>query len=41
LEDITYFDDENDVGAKANFNNLKTSITEELKRVHQALKDPS
>nr|GEU77914.1 DNA-directed DNA polymerase [Tanacetum cinerariifolium] len=41
LEDITYSDDENDVGAEANFNNLETSITEEPKRVHQALKDPS
>nr|GFB22752.1 retrovirus-related Pol polyprotein from transposon TNT 1-94 [Tanacetum cinerariifolium] len=37
LEDITYSDDENDVGAEVNFNNLETSIT----RVHQALKDPS
>nr|GFA97928.1 retrovirus-related Pol polyprotein from transposon TNT 1-94 [Tanacetum cinerariifolium] len=27
LEDITYSDDEEDVGAKANFNNLETSIT--------------
>nr|GEW13199.1 hypothetical protein [Tanacetum cinerariifolium] len=27
LEDITYFDDEDDVGAEADFNNLKTSIT--------------
>nr|GFA79858.1 hypothetical protein [Tanacetum cinerariifolium] len=26
LEDITYSDDEDDVGAKANFNNLETSI---------------
>nr|GEY57148.1 ribonuclease H-like domain-containing protein [Tanacetum cinerariifolium] len=41
LEDITYSDDENNVGAEANFNNLETSITEEPKRVHQALKDPS
>nr|GEX67253.1 hypothetical protein [Tanacetum cinerariifolium] len=41
LEDITYSDDENDVGVEANFNNLETSITEEPKRVHQALKDPS
>nr|GFA87484.1 putative ribonuclease H-like domain-containing protein [Tanacetum cinerariifolium] len=39
LEDITYSDDEDDVGAEADFNNLKTSITEEPKRVHQALKD--
>nr|GEV71649.1 hypothetical protein [Tanacetum cinerariifolium] len=41
LEDITYFDDEDDVGAEADFNNLETSITEEPKMVHQALKDPS
>nr|GEW78110.1 uncharacterized mitochondrial protein AtMg00810-like [Tanacetum cinerariifolium] len=41
LEDITYSDDEDDAGAKADFNNLETSITEEPKRVHQALKDPS
>nr|GEW57213.1 putative ribonuclease H-like domain-containing protein [Tanacetum cinerariifolium] len=41
LEDITYSDDENDAGAKADFNNLETSITEEPKRVHQALKDLS
>nr|GFA06487.1 putative ribonuclease H-like domain-containing protein [Tanacetum cinerariifolium] len=41
LEDITYSDDDNDVGAEAGFNNLGTSITEEPKRVHQALKDPS
>nr|GFA31954.1 retrovirus-related Pol polyprotein from transposon TNT 1-94 [Tanacetum cinerariifolium] len=40
LEDITYSDDENDVGAEGDFNNLETSITEP-KRVHQALKDPS
>nr|GFB66180.1 hypothetical protein [Tanacetum cinerariifolium] len=26
LEDVTYFDDENDVGAEADFNNLETSI---------------
>nr|GEV79523.1 hypothetical protein [Tanacetum cinerariifolium] len=38
-EDIAYSDHEN-VGAKADFNNLETSITE-TKRVHQALKDPS
>nr|GEU28806.1 hypothetical protein [Tanacetum cinerariifolium] len=37
LEDITYSDDEDDVGAEADFNNLETTIT----RVHQALKDPS
>nr|GFD51809.1 hypothetical protein [Tanacetum cinerariifolium] len=30
LEDITYFDDENDVGAEADFNNLETSITVSL-----------
>nr|GEX04778.1 putative ribonuclease H-like domain-containing protein [Tanacetum cinerariifolium]GEX09262.1 putative ribonuclease H-like domain-containing protein [Tanacetum cinerariifolium] len=41
LEDITYYDDENVVGAEADFNNLETSITEEPKRVNQALKDPS
>nr|GFD14548.1 putative ribonuclease H-like domain-containing protein [Tanacetum cinerariifolium] len=41
LEDITYSDDEDVVGAEAGFNNLETSITEEPKRVHQALKDPS
>nr|GEV70274.1 ribonuclease H-like domain-containing protein [Tanacetum cinerariifolium] len=27
LEDITYFDDEDDVGVEADFNNLETSIT--------------
>nr|GEV30430.1 hypothetical protein [Tanacetum cinerariifolium] len=27
LEDITYYDDEDDVGAEADFNNLETSIT--------------
>nr|GFB66853.1 putative ribonuclease H-like domain-containing protein [Tanacetum cinerariifolium] len=27
---ITYSDDEDDVGAEADFNNLETSITEEL-----------
>nr|GEY90634.1 hypothetical protein [Tanacetum cinerariifolium] len=41
LEDITYSDDENDVGAGVDYNNLETSIIEEPKRVHQALKDPS
>nr|GEY64166.1 hypothetical protein [Tanacetum cinerariifolium] len=41
LEDITYYDDEDDVGAEADFNNLEISITEEPNRVHQALKDPS
>nr|GEY75771.1 hypothetical protein [Tanacetum cinerariifolium] len=40
LEDITYSDNEDDVGAKADFNILETSITEP-KRVYQALKDPS
>nr|GEV93430.1 putative ribonuclease H-like domain-containing protein [Tanacetum cinerariifolium] len=30
LEDITYSDDEDDVGAEADFNNLETSIIEEL-----------
>nr|GEU60633.1 hypothetical protein [Tanacetum cinerariifolium] len=30
LEDITYSEDEEDVGAEAGFNNLETSITEEL-----------
>nr|GEW03084.1 putative ribonuclease H-like domain-containing protein [Tanacetum cinerariifolium] len=30
LEDITYSDAEDDVGAEADFNNLETSITEEL-----------
>nr|GEY14376.1 hypothetical protein [Tanacetum cinerariifolium] len=29
LEDITYFDDEKDVGAEADFTNLETTITEE------------
>nr|GEW05963.1 hypothetical protein [Tanacetum cinerariifolium] len=29
LEDITYSDDEDDVGTEADFNNLETSITEE------------
>nr|GEW61425.1 putative ribonuclease H-like domain-containing protein [Tanacetum cinerariifolium] len=40
FEDITYSDDEEDVGVEADFNNLETSFTEEPKRVHQALKDP-
>nr|GFD12437.1 hypothetical protein [Tanacetum cinerariifolium] len=40
LEDITYSDDEDVVGAEADFNNLKSTIPEP-KRVHQALKDPS
>nr|GEU74608.1 hypothetical protein [Tanacetum cinerariifolium] len=30
LEDITYFNDEEDVGAEADFTNLETNITEEL-----------
>nr|GEZ90545.1 putative ribonuclease H-like domain-containing protein [Tanacetum cinerariifolium] len=34
-------DDEEDVGAEADFSNLETNITEEPKRVHQALKYPS
>nr|GEZ58282.1 uncharacterized mitochondrial protein AtMg00810-like [Tanacetum cinerariifolium] len=41
LEDITYSDDEDAVGAEADFNNLESSIPEEPNRVHQALKDPS
>nr|GEW79864.1 putative ribonuclease H-like domain-containing protein [Tanacetum cinerariifolium] len=41
LEDITYSDDEDVVGAEADFNNLESFIPEEPKRVHQALKDPS
>nr|GFA85949.1 hypothetical protein [Tanacetum cinerariifolium] len=41
LKDIAYSDDEDDVSVEADFNNLETSITEEPKRVHQALKDPS
>nr|GEV48249.1 ribonuclease H-like domain-containing protein [Tanacetum cinerariifolium] len=32
LDDITYSDDENDVGAEANFNNLETSITVKQKK---------
>nr|GFA47154.1 putative ribonuclease H-like domain-containing protein [Tanacetum cinerariifolium] len=32
VKDITYSDDENDVGAEADFNNLETSITEKPKR---------
>nr|GEY48790.1 hypothetical protein [Tanacetum cinerariifolium] len=38
LEDITYSDDEDDVGAEADFNNLETSITVSpilTKRVHK------
>nr|GEZ79507.1 hypothetical protein [Tanacetum cinerariifolium] len=41
LKDITYSDDEDVVGAEADFNNLESFIPEEPKRVHQALKDPS
>nr|GEZ87097.1 hypothetical protein [Tanacetum cinerariifolium] len=41
LEDIIYSDDKDVVGAEADFNNLESSIPEEPKRVHQALKDPS
>nr|GEU84556.1 putative ribonuclease H-like domain-containing protein [Tanacetum cinerariifolium] len=41
LEDIIYSNDEDVVGAEADFNNLESSIPEEPKRVHQALKDPS
>nr|GEW30265.1 putative ribonuclease H-like domain-containing protein [Tanacetum cinerariifolium] len=33
LEDITYSDDENDVGAEADFNNLETSITFKMEKV--------
>nr|GFC88670.1 putative ribonuclease H-like domain-containing protein [Tanacetum cinerariifolium] len=41
LEDITYSNDEDVVAAEADFNNLESSIPEEPKRVHEALKDPS
>nr|GEU66398.1 putative ribonuclease H-like domain-containing protein [Tanacetum cinerariifolium] len=41
LEDLTYSDDEDTVGAEADITNLESSIPEEPKRVHQALKDPS
>nr|GEZ76456.1 hypothetical protein [Tanacetum cinerariifolium] len=41
LEDIIYSNDEDVVGAEADFNNLESFIPEEPKRVHQALKDPS
>nr|GFB19014.1 putative ribonuclease H-like domain-containing protein [Tanacetum cinerariifolium] len=34
LEDIIYFDDDNDVGAEADFNNLETSITNSNKDAH-------
>nr|GEY07859.1 hypothetical protein [Tanacetum cinerariifolium] len=40
LEDIIYSNDEDVVGAEADFNNLESSIPEEPKRVHQDLKDP-
>nr|GEW31512.1 uncharacterized mitochondrial protein AtMg00810-like [Tanacetum cinerariifolium] len=40
-DDIIYSDDEDVVGAEADFNNLESSIPEEPKRVHQALKDHS
>nr|GEZ96109.1 hypothetical protein [Tanacetum cinerariifolium] len=36
LEDITYSDDENDVGAEADFNNLETSIT--IEAMHEELR---
>nr|GEV05766.1 putative ribonuclease H-like domain-containing protein [Tanacetum cinerariifolium] len=39
LEDITYIDDEDDVGAEANFNNLETSITLLKQRVKRVAKD--
>nr|GEU46672.1 DNA-directed DNA polymerase [Tanacetum cinerariifolium] len=48
LEDIVYSDDEEDVGAEADFSNLETTPQtrsmarmEEPKRIHQVLKDPS
>nr|GEW59592.1 hypothetical protein [Tanacetum cinerariifolium] len=41
LEDITNSDNEDVVGAEVDFNNLESTIPEEPKRVHQALKDPS
>nr|GFC85328.1 hypothetical protein [Tanacetum cinerariifolium] len=41
LEEIIYSNNEDVVGAEADFNNLESSIPEEPKRVHQALKDPS
>nr|GEV26749.1 putative ribonuclease H-like domain-containing protein [Tanacetum cinerariifolium] len=41
LEDVTYSDDEDVVGAEADLNNFESFIPEEPKRVHQALKDPS
>nr|GEW33654.1 hypothetical protein [Tanacetum cinerariifolium] len=39
LENIAYSDDEDVVGADADFNNLESSTLEEPKRVYQALKD--
>nr|GEV73786.1 putative reverse transcriptase, RNA-dependent DNA polymerase [Tanacetum cinerariifolium] len=38
-EDITYSDDEDIIGADADFNNFETSITEEPKRVYMNKKD--
>nr|GFA80193.1 putative ribonuclease H-like domain-containing protein [Tanacetum cinerariifolium] len=35
LEDVTYSDDEYDIGAEADFNNLETSITEELLKMQK------
>nr|GEU32826.1 uncharacterized mitochondrial protein AtMg00810-like [Tanacetum cinerariifolium] len=40
LEDITYSDDEDDVGAEADFNNLETSITYSIDTEKPLLKDP-
>nr|GEW94877.1 hypothetical protein [Tanacetum cinerariifolium] len=39
LEDITYFDDEEDVGAEADFSNLKTNITVSLIPTTRVYKD--
>nr|GFC21470.1 hypothetical protein [Tanacetum cinerariifolium] len=39
LEDITYFDDEDDDGAEADFTNLKTSITISLILITRVHKD--
>nr|GFB45966.1 retrovirus-related Pol polyprotein from transposon TNT 1-94 [Tanacetum cinerariifolium] len=39
LEDLSY--DTDDVGTEADTNNMESIISEEPKRVHQALKDPS
>ncbi|GKF86403.1 hypothetical protein Tco_0254230, partial [Tanacetum coccineum] len=41
LEDYSIFEDDEDVGAEANMNNLETTIQEEPKMVIHALKDPS